>query len=1172
MRALSEPLSRFDTYQDIKDSIEKKQYPLVINGCVDSQKAHFIPDLGETFSCRCVITYKEEQAKALYEDLSFFDRDSVWYPSRDLLFYNADVGSNPIEKQRMEVLKKLAEGKKLTIVACLDALMEKMIPADIFREQCLMLEMDSVIDIDAFRWKLVEMGYVNTSMVEVSGEFGIRGGIIDIFPLTEEFPVRIELWGDEVDSIRSFDPETQRSVEKLESIAIYPAAEMILSRQRTGDAVRKMKEEYQKQETIFKKRKRTTEKTRLKKMVEKTEDDLLSLGTAEGKETLLSYFYEETGSFLDYLPEDTLFFLDEPHRILDRGMTCEEEFLMCMQNRLEGGYILPGQTDQLFGYEEILCRIIKRPSVLLSSVIEDFAFYQPVRAFFVDVRSVFFYNNSLEQLIKDLQHWKEEGYQILLLSASSTRAKRLADDIKDCGLLACYAENLERVVQPGEIMVTGGRLSSGFEYPSLKLVVLSEKDIFKERKRKKNKKRNQYSGQKIASLSEIAVGDYVVHEKYGLGIYRGMEKIESDGIAKDYINIEYKDASNLFIPASQLGLIQKYSSLHTGVPKLNRLGGNDWEKTKNRVRSQVKIAAKDLVDLYAQRQAREGYAYSQDTIWQKEFEELFPYEETEDQLTAIEETKKDMESHKIMDRLICGDVGYGKTEVAIRAAFKAVMDSKQVVYLVPTTILAQQHFHSFQERMERYPVKIAMLSRFCTAKEEKEILKELKNGRIDIVIGTHKVLSQKVQYKNLGLLIIDEEQRFGVKQKEKIKQMKKDVDVLALSATPIPRTLHMSLAGIRDMSVLEIPPVDRRAVQTYVMEYNEELVREAIERELSRGGQVYYVYNRVNTIEEIAERIQALLPEAIVEFAHGQMGERQLENIMSSFMKGEIDVLVSTSIIETGLDIPNVNTMIIHDAQIFGLSQLYQLRGRVGRSNRTAYAFFMYRRNSMLKEEAEKRLKAIREFTELGSGFKIAMRDLEIRGAGNLLGAEQSGHMESVGYDLYCKMLNEAVVEIKGEQKEEDSFSTSVELPVDAYIPGSYIKGESEKLSWYKRIALMESEEEYEDMLEELTDRYGDIPMPLLRLMDVARLREEAHQAWILSIEQKGDRIHFVMNPKARVRVEEIDGFLKQYRGKMKIQPEDPPVFSYEASGIPKKNLLETVRQIISAIKKMQDE
>ena len=1130
MKTLSNPLLKFDTYIDIKTAMSQQAYPIVLNGCVDSQKAHFIPNLGEDFPCRFVLTYKEEKAKELYQDLSFFDPNTVLYPSRDVLFYSADVHSNHIERQRMDILKKIVEGKPLTIVACLDVFMEKMIPFEEFKEHCLTIDFESIIDTDALKLKLSELGYENSGLVEAPGQFGIRGGIIDIFPLTEELPVRIELWGDEVDSIRSFDTETQRSVEKLDEVQVYPATEMIFSRNKIGEAVRRMKEEYKKQEEAFKKRKRLAEKERLRKMTVRTEEELLSFGTAEGSEALLSYFYEKTVSFLEYLPENTLFFIDEPHRVLEKGKTYEEEFFLCMQSRLEGGYVLPGQADLLFGYEEILSKVMVGPLILLSSVIQDYAFYKPKTTCDIEAKSIFSYNNSFDQLIKDLEHWKKQNYRILLLSSSTTRAKRLAENIKDYGLLAYFAADFDRTIAPGEIMVASGRLGNGFEYPTLKFVVLSEKDIFKERKAKKPKKKSQYSGQKINSLSEISVGDYVVHEKYGLGIYRGMEKIESDGITKDYINIEYKDASNLFVPASQLELIQKYSNLSARKPKLNKLGGTEWEKTKSRVRSQVQIAAQDLVKLYAERQAKEGYAYGKDTVWQKEFEELFPYEETEDQLSAIEDTKRDMESHRIMDRLICGDVGYGKTEVAIRAAFKAVMDSKQVVYLVPTTILAQQHYNSFKERMEHYPVEIAMLSRFCTPKEQKRIFDGLKNGTIDIVIGTHKVLSKNIKYKNLGLLIIDEEQRFGVKQKEKIKQLKKDVDVLALSATPIPRTLHMSLAGIRDMSVLEVPPVDRRAIQTYVMEYNEELVREAIERELGRGGQVYYVYNRVNNIDEVAAGLQRLLPNATVEYAHGQMGERQLETIMSGFINKEIDVLVSTTIIETGLDIPNVNTMIIQDAQLFGLSQLYQLRGRVGRSNRTAYAFLMYRRNSILKEEAEKRLKAIREFTDLGSGFKIAMRDLEIRGAGNLLGAEQSGHMESVGYDLYCKMLNEAVLTMKGEQQEVDTFTTSIDLSIDAYIPETYIKSESEKLSWYKRIATIETQEESEDMIEEMTDRYGDTPAPLIRLMDVALLREEAHQVWLLSIEQKGSKILFTMNPRAKVR--EIIGEIQKLQDK----------------------------------------
>ena len=609
-----------------------------------------------------------------------------------------------------------------------------------------------------------------------------------------------------------------------------------------------------------------------------------------------------------------------------------------------------------------------------------------------------------------------------------------------------------------------------------------------------------------------------MNEKHGVGIYRGIEKITVNNVEKDYISIEYKGGDNLFILASALDQIAKYASANAKKPRLNKLGGNEWKKTTKRVRGQVRETAKELVELYAVRQAKEGYVYDKDTVWQREFEEMFPYEETQDQLNAIEDVKRDMESTKIMDRLICGDVGYGKTEVAIRAAFKAVTNGKQVAYLVPTTILAQQHYNTFCERFQNYPMTVRVMSRFCTPREQKETMEGLKKGIVDVVIGTHRLLSKDVKYKDLGLLIIDEEQRFGVGHKEKIKTLKKDVDVLSLSATPIPRTLHMSLIGIRDMSILEEPPHDRRAIQTYVMEYNEELVKEAVHREMTRGGQVYYVYNRVNNIAEITSELQKLLPNAKVAFAHGQMRERELENIMMQFMEKEIDVLVSTTIIETGLDIPNVNTMIIHDANQLGLSQLYQLRGRVGRSNRNAFAFLMYKRDTLLKETAEKRLQAIREFTDLGSGYKIAMRDLEIRGAGNLLGEEQSGHMEAVGYDLYCKMLNDAVLRLKGELSEDTDFDTTLDLNIDAFLPSAYIRNEVEKLELYKRISAIETKDELEDMQDELLDRFGDLPAAVVNLLHIALLKSMAHHAYMTDVKQKGEKVFFEMNPEANRR------------------------------------------------------
>ena len=685
-------------------------------------------------------------------------------------------------------------------------------------------------------------------------------------------------------------------------------------------------------------------------------------------------------------------------------------------------------------------------------------------------------------------------------------------------------------------MTAYGHIVEGYEYPMLKFTVIAESDIFG--KAKKKKKRKIYEGRKIQNFSELKPGDYVVHENHGLGIYQGIEKIEVDKITKDYMKIAYAKGGNLYIPATQLDLIQKYASADAKKPKLNRLGSQEWVKTKKRVRGAVKVIAKDLVELYAVRQNQEGYVYGPDTVWQQEFEEMFPFEETEDQMHAIEAVKKDMESKKIMDRLICGDVGYGKTEVAIRAAFKAVQEDKQVVYLVPTTILAQQHYNTFVQRMKEFPVRVDLMCRFRTPSQQKKTIQDLKKGLVDIVIGTHRVLSKDVEFKNLGLLIIDEEQRFGVQHKEKIKKMKENVDVLTLTATPIPRTLHMSLIGIRDMSVLEEAPEERMPIQTYVMEYNDEMVREAIERECARQGQVYYVYNRVEDIADVAGRIQKLVPDVNVAYAHGQMREHELEKIMYDFINGEIDVLVSTTIIETGLDISNVNTMIIHDADRLGLSQLYQLRGRVGRSNRMAYAFLLYRRDKLLKEVAEKRLAAIREFTDLGSGFKIAMRDLEIRGAGNLLGAEQHGHMEAVGYDLYCKMLNEAVKQLKGEMEEED-FTTTIDLNVDAFIPDSYIPNEYQKLDIYKRIAAIESDEEREDMEEELIDRFGDPPKKVGTLLEVAALKARAHKLYVTTIEQKGDMYTFTMYEHAKVQPERIPKLIELFRGSLTFRAEN---------------------------------
>jgi len=1144
MKAFTSPLNGLEEFGQIRNGLKKNRGVLQVSGCIEAQKSHFMYCAGEGFARRLIITYSDLRAKEIYENYSFFDRKALIYPARDLMFYNADVQSGQIARQRMGVLRALLEEEEVTVITTLTGCMERLLPLEAMRSHILEFDLTSTIDLQKLSAQLSEMGYEKTVQAEIPGQFAVRGGIVDIFPLTEELPVRIELWGDEIDSIRSYDAESQRSIENLERVRIYPAGEVVISAQQAAEAAEKIKKEAQKQEKIFRQEMKTEEAHRVKTLAQEVCEKLLEFEERSGLDSYTPYFYKETVSFLDYFPEDALILLDEPNRIAEEGRAAEAEFGDNMENRLTKGYILPSQSRLLYGCQNITGALNRRNCLGLCIMDLPRDEWSVTEKYNMTVRSASSYNNSFDQLVKDLKRWKKEGYRVALLCASRTRAQRLAEDLRDQELNSFFTEDMDREIMPGEIMLVKGSTHRGYEYPLIRFAVIAESDIFG-KTRKKRRKHHSYEGKKIASLTELAVGDFVVHESHGLGIYRGIEKIEVDRVMKDYMKIEYSGGSNLYVLATQSDVIQKYAGSDARAPKLNRLGTQEWNKTRTRVRAAVKNIAKDLVALYSERQAKEGFAYGKDTVWQREFEEMFEFEETEDQLTAIEATKRDMESTKIMDRLICGDVGFGKTEIAIRAAFKAVQEEKQVVYLVPTTILAQQHYNTFVQRMKDFPVRVDLLCRFRTPAEQKKTLTDLKKGLVDILIGTHRVLSKDVEYKDLGLLVVDEEQRFGVAHKEKIKQLKTNVDVLTLTATPIPRTLHMSLIGIRDMSVLEEPPMERMEIQTYVMEYNEEMVREAISRELARGGQVYYVYNRVNTIVEMTNTIAKLVPEANVAFAHGQMKERELEKIMYDFINGDIDVLVSTTIIETGLDISNVNTMVIHDADTMGLSQLYQLRGRVGRSNRTAYAFLMYRRNKMLREVAEKRLHAIREFTQLGSGFKIAMRDLEIRGAGNLLGAEQHGHMEAVGYDLYCKMLNESVRELKGEITPQERFETVIDLDIDAFIPEKYIRNEYQKLDIYKRIAAIENQEEYDDMLEELMDRFGEVPRAVQNLLAIARLKSVANAAYVTELTQKGDYIKAVMFEKAPVDAKKIEILVAKYRGRLKFVVENNPYFLY---------------------------
>ena len=1114
MKALLAPLAELADYEEIRKNRTKENGMIQISGCVNTQKIHLLSGIGSGCGYKLVVFSNEEKAKKAYEEYLLFGEETYLYPARDLLFYYADIKGKTLTNRRMEVLRAIAEKKKeepVTVITTMDAFLDGIISPDEIQKNRIHITGEDTVDLTKLEQDLTALGYERESQIEAPGQFAVRGGIIDVFPLAEEMPVRIELWGDEIDSIRMFDAKSQRSIENISEITIYPASENCF-----------------------------------------------------GNNGLVS--------FLKYFPEnETLLFYDEPHRLQETAETVEAEYTESLKNRADAGMKEEGEEElRVFQTKDIISEMNRYSGIGLTTLESKCGLFKVRSVYTVQAKGVNPYNNSFELLTRDLKRLKRNGYRVVLLSGSRTRAKRLAEDLRDYDLSSFYSEDMQREVKPGEIMAAYGYASEGYEYPMLKFVVISESDIFG--RKKKKKKRKKYEGQRIQDFAELKPGDYVVHENHGIGVYKGIEKIEVEKIVKDYMKIVYAEGGVLYIPVAQMDLIQKYAGADAKKPRLNKLGTIQWGKTKSQVKKAVQIVAKDLVELYAVRQQSEGFVYGPDTVWQKEFEEMFPFEETDDQLQAIEDTKHDMESKKIMDRLICGDVGYGKTEIAIRAAFKAVQEGKQVVCLVPTTILAQQHYNTFVQRLKEFPVRIDLLCRFRSAAEQKKTIEDTKKVFVDILVGTHRVLSKDVVFKDLGLLIIDEEQRFGVTHKEKIKKLKENIDVLTLTATPIPRTLHMSLIGIRDMSVLEEAPNERMPIQTYVMEYNDEMVREAITRELARDGQVYYVYNRVNDIADVAGRIQSLVPDANVAFAHGQMKERELEDIMYDFINGDIDVLVSTTIIETGLDIPNANTMIIQDADRFGLSQLYQLRGRVGRSNRMAYAFLLYQRDKLLKEVAEKRLSAIREFTDLGSGIKIAMRDLEIRGAGNLLGEAQSGHMEAVGYDLYCKMLNEAVRQLKG-GPEAETFTTLIDLNVDAYIPEYYIKNEYQKLDIYKRIAAIESEEELEDMTEELIDRFGDIPKKVQQLLVIASLKSLAHSVYVTAIEQKGEEIRFTMYEKAKIDPSGIPKFLDSYKNDLIFRAEEPPYFLYCRKGRNKKsnteNVLDTVRRILEDLKKL---
>ena len=1165
MKILNEPLQNLEAFEQARKHLRYGETPMAVYGAIDSQKCHLISALSE-HEQKIIITYNDVRAREISEDMKFFQEDVYLYPSKDLIFYSADVHSNDIAAARMKTYKALIEEGKGTVVLSIDGLLDRLLERTVLEDSIIRCKVGSVLPTDTLGLKLIYMGYKRVDQVENRGQFTIRGGIIDIFPLTEKEMVRIELWGDEVDAIRKVNSETQRSTDPLDQVDIYPAREIVVNDEAIKRAVKAIDKDYKSTTTSFQAAPQEV-LDRLQRQYEDLRHRIKSEGNFNGIEGNVHYYYKKLVSLLDYF-EAPVVYLDEPARINERLDNLNKEFGESMRGRYEKGYLLKSQIDVLHNRSSLVKQMEHQPVVSLSTLDHKDVFVHSPYKVEMLVRSVNPYHNSFDSLIKDMTYWLEHDYRIMLLSGSKTRANRMVEMLRERDIKAYTYFEQEGAIEKGTVAVSYGSLHKGFEYPHIRLVVMTETELVGKAKKKRKKKFKD--GKRIDSFSELKPGDYVVHENHGVGVFKGVEKIEIDGIAKDFIKISYKDDGNLYIATTQLDVIQKYVSAEGKKPRLNKLGTGEWKKTKARVKGAVEEIAKDLVALYAKREAKEGHIYSEDTLWQKEFEEMFPYDETDDQISAIEETKKDMESRRIMDRLVCGDVGYGKTEVAIRAAFKAVQDGKQVAYLVPTTILAQQQYNNFVQRMKDFPVKVEMLSRFRTPREQKKIMEDMKKGLVDVIIGTHRLLSKDIGFRDLGLLIVDEEQRFGVKHKEGIKQMKETVDVLTLTATPIPRTLHMSLIGIRDMSVLEDPPEERHPIQTYVMEHNDELIKDAIYRELGRQGQVYYVSNRVKDIDEVAAKISLMVPEANVSFAHGQMSERELENIMFDFINGDIDVLVATTIIETGLDISNVNTMIIQDADRMGLSQLYQLRGRVGRSNRVAYAYLMYKRDKVLREVAEKRLEAIREFTEFGAGFKIAMRDLEIRGAGNLLGARQHGHMDAVGYDLYCKMLEKEVSALKNHGVVAEDFETTIELSVDAFIPPTYIGDEVRKIEAYKKIAAIANEADYLDMQDELIDRYGDVPRAVSNLLEIALIKGMAHEIGILAINEKNDQYILEMKQDAPIDAGRIPELIKAYKNRLRFTVTEKPYFSFKLLPKEKKEVFRHIKTLLQTIKRLK--
>ena len=1132
MDKLLTALKTIPEYNSVLECV-KNNSAAAVTGIGQINRSHFIAALyQDTARPICVIVQDDVTAKRVQEELRSFLTDTPpSLPGRELTLYDASVVSRGWEQKRMRQYFDLLNGKTRLQILSWDALSQRTMPPAVFKEASFNLKIGESYDIDSLITKLTAAGYSRCAMVEGPGQFAVRGGILDVFSPAADRPVRAEFFGDELDTMGFFDPDTQRRIENVEDAVVLPVGETQPSLHPQGlsglcadlcSLIARQRRRKSPNEDLI----RTLEKD-----LEKHENGLQSAAS----DRYMALIYPEYATALDYLPKDTVFILCDHSSIRRAAGTRTEEMGLQLDSLLQGGLVAGELCDYVSTWDDFTHKlggqtVIYMDSFAGSSYPED---CPPKQLLPVIAKQLPGYGGNMDTAASDLAHYQKNDYAALVLCGTRRRAELLQEMLQKRGVSAFLCIPLTTMPQPGQILLSDGNLSFGMEYPTSKLVVLSEGQLIAHTQQKKPKKKGATNRQKLNSFTDLSPGDLVVHENYGIGRFVAMEQIKIDGAVKDYVKIAYQGSDTLFVPATQLDMVSKYigGGGDSDNVRLNKIGTDAWQKTKTKARKAAKDMAGELIQLYAARKRQSGFAFAADSPWQKEFEDNFPYPETDDQLHCISEIKHDMESPTPMDRLLCGDVGFGKTEVALRAVMKAVMDGKQVAILVPTTVLAQQHYQTAISRFRGFPVNIDVLSRFRTPTQQKKTLQNLSAGLVDIIIGTHKLLQKSVQFKDLGLLIVDEEQRFGVSHKERLKELSTGVDVLTLSATPIPRTLNMALSGIRDMSTIEEPPADRYPVQTFVMEHNNAILDDAIRKEIQRGGQVYYLHNRVETIEQCAAALKKRIPNLSVAVAHGKMGEDALSDVMHAMADGEIQVLVCTTIIETGLDIPNANTLIIENADRFGLSQLHQLRGRVGRSIRHAYAYLTYRPDKNLTEIAEKRLSAIRDFAEFGSGFKIAMRDLEIRGAGNLLGAEQSGHMMSVGYDMYLKLLDEAVLEERGEAPKMPDCTA--DLNVTANVDKDYVSRGEERMDLYRRMAAIRSQDDADDLLDEIIDRYGDPPKGVLNLVDIALLRANARAVSITDIKQKANEVYFTIS---NLNLEAISALCAQDDYKKRVQ------------------------------------